>query len=168
MAYVDLLSRLEDILEAIDEAQRFTAGMRFEDYLANPLVRRGVERCIEIVSEASRHIPAKRKAAHPQVPWRNIADIGNVLRHGYRLVDHKVIWSVVGDHLPALHQGVQGAREQDRRAARAGGETPWLTSPESPDHLPFPLVHAERKDVPLPGEVRGRTEPACWFASSCG
>ena len=80
MAHVDLLSRLEDIRDAIDEAERFTAGMTFEQYLANPLVRRGVERCIEIVSEASRHISAKHKAAHPQVPWRNIADIGNVLR----------------------------------------------------------------------------------------
>ena len=112
MAYVDLLSRLEDILEAIDEAQRFTAGMRFEDYLANPLVRRGVERCIEIVSEASRHIPAKRKAAHPEVPWRNIADIGNVLRHGYRLIDHDLIWAVVREHLPALRVVVETIRQE--------------------------------------------------------
>jgi uncharacterized protein with HEPN domain len=102
MAYADLLSRLEDIRDAIDEVMRFTAGMSYEGYLADPLVRRGTERCIEIVPEASRHIPAKRKAEHPQVPWRNVADIGNVLRRGYRLVDHAVIWSVVHDHLPAL------------------------------------------------------------------
>ena len=112
MAYVDLLSRLEDILDAIDETQRFTASMSFEDYVANPLVRRGVERCIEIVSEASRHIPAKRKAAHPEVPWRNIADIGNVLRHGYRLVDHKIVWAVAHDHLPALRTVVETMRQE--------------------------------------------------------
>jgi hypothetical protein len=53
MAHVDLLSHLEDIGDAI-------AG--FEDYLANSFVRRGVERCIEILSAASRDIPAKRKA----------------------------------------------------------------------------------------------------------
>lgn len=87
MAYADLQSRLEDMRLAIDEAMRFTAGMIYEGYLADPLVRRGTERCIEIVSEASRHIPHERKAEHPQVPWRNVADIGNVLRHGYRLVD---------------------------------------------------------------------------------
>jgi uncharacterized protein with HEPN domain len=112
MAHVDLLSRLEDIREAIDEAQRFSAGMSFEDYLGNPLVCRGVERCIEIVSEASRHIPAKRKVAHPHVPWRNIAGIGNVLRHGYRLVDHRIIWSVVRNDLPALRVVVEAIRHE--------------------------------------------------------
>ena len=112
MAHVDLLSRLEDIRDAIDEAERFTAGMTFEQYLANPLVRRGVERCIEIVSEASRHISAKHKAAHPEVPWRNIAGIGNVLRHGYRLVDHGIIWSIVSDDLPALRVAVEAMRQE--------------------------------------------------------
>jgi uncharacterized protein with HEPN domain len=120
MAYVDLLSRLEDIRDAIDEAQRFTAGMNFEDYLANPLVRRGVERCIEIASEASRHIPAKRKAAHPRMPWRNIADIGNVLRHGYRLVDHEIIWAVLRDHLPALRAMVETMRQEIEAEERDG------------------------------------------------
>jgi uncharacterized protein with HEPN domain len=101
MAHVDLLSHLEDIGDAI-------AG--FDDYLANSFVRRGVERCIEIVSEASRDIPAKRKAGHPEVPWRNIVGIGNVLRHGYRLVDHGTIWSVVRDDLPALRVVVDAMR----------------------------------------------------------
>jgi uncharacterized protein with HEPN domain len=112
MPHVDLPSRLEDLRDAIDEAERFAAGMSFEDYLANPLVRRGVERCIEIVSEASRHIPEDRKAAHPEVPWRDIAGIGNVLRHGYRLVDHGIVWSAVRDDLPALRLVVEAIRQE--------------------------------------------------------
>ncbi len=112
MAHADLLSRLEDSRDAIAEAENFTTGMSFEDYLANALVRRGVERCIEIVSEASRHIPAKRKAGHPEVPWRNIAGIGNVLRHGYRLVDHAIIWAVVRDDLPGLRVVVEAMLEK--------------------------------------------------------
>ncbi len=67
------------------------------------------------------HIPAKRKAGHPEVPWRNIAGIGNVLRHGYRLVDHAIIWAVVRDDLPGLRVVVEamleklGARMADDR-----------------------------------------------------
>ena len=41
------------------------------------------------------------------MPWRNVAEIGNVLRHGYRLVDHAAIWSVVHDHLPALRTAIE-------------------------------------------------------------
>jgi uncharacterized protein with HEPN domain len=81
--------------------------MTYDSYLADPLMRRAVERCIEIVSEASRHIPPERKAKHPKLPWRNIADIGNVLRQGYQLVDHAIIWSVVQDHLPALRPVIE-------------------------------------------------------------
>jgi uncharacterized protein with HEPN domain len=107
MARADLQSRLEDMRDAMDEAMRFTAGMTYAGHVADPLVRRGVEHCIEIVSEASRHIPHDRKAEHSQVPWRNVADIGNVLRHCYRLVDHAVIWSVVHDHFPPLKAAIE-------------------------------------------------------------
>jgi uncharacterized protein with HEPN domain len=107
MAYPDLLSRLEDIRDASDEALRFTADTTYDRYLADALMRRAVERCIEIVSEASRHIPPELKARHPEMPWRSIADIGNVLRHGYQMVDHWIIWSVVQDHLPALRPVIE-------------------------------------------------------------
>jgi len=41
----------------------------------------GIERCLEIISEASRHIPDDAKARHPEIPWRRVADIGNRIRH---------------------------------------------------------------------------------------
>lgn len=40
-----------------------------------------LQRAIEIISEASRHIPEETKARHATTPWRRIADIGNTLRH---------------------------------------------------------------------------------------
>jgi uncharacterized protein with HEPN domain len=43
----------------------------------------GVERLVEIISEASRHIPEVLKHRYPAVSWRSIADIGNILRHDY-------------------------------------------------------------------------------------
>lgn len=69
--------------------------------------RRGVERCIEIVSEASRHIPEAMKAAHPQIPWRHVRDIGNVLRHGYSGVDDLMMWRVATISLPELRVVLQ-------------------------------------------------------------
>lgn len=40
-----------------------------------------VERGVEIISEASRHLPPALKARHPAIDWRSIAGVGNVLRH---------------------------------------------------------------------------------------
>jgi uncharacterized protein with HEPN domain len=67
---------------------------------------RTLERCIEIVSEATRHIPEEIKANYPHIPWPQIAGIGNVLRHDYDLVDDRIIWEVATVHFPELRKVV--------------------------------------------------------------
>ncbi len=61
-----------------------------------------VERGIEIISEASRRLPADLKASYPEIPWRNVAGIGNVRRYDDESVSAPVMWTVVQEHLTAL------------------------------------------------------------------
>lgn len=75
MAFEDVASRLADILDAIDNVQQFVAGRSLEDYRTETMFRLAVERCIEIISEASRHIPAQMKAERDSVPWQNVAGL---------------------------------------------------------------------------------------------
>lgn len=93
---------LRTILEAIDGIQSATAGKTLEQYSADWLLRHGVQRGIEIISEAVRRIPPELLEKQPQVPWPQIAGIGNVLRHEYHRVSDTVIWNVVQEHLPPL------------------------------------------------------------------
>jgi uncharacterized protein with HEPN domain len=83
---------LHDILEAIVGARGAVRGMTLDAYVASWTTRRAVERAIEIISEATRHLPERLKASEPNVPWREIASIGNVLRHAYHRVDDEVIY----------------------------------------------------------------------------
>jgi uncharacterized protein with HEPN domain len=92
---------LEQMLEAILDIEQITAGRGFDAYTADRPSRRAVERCIEIVSEASRHLPQKLKASHPAIPWPKVAGIGNVLRHDYDAVNDATIWhAATADLLP--------------------------------------------------------------------
>jgi uncharacterized protein with HEPN domain len=100
-------ARLADILDAIDGIQTATADVEFANYVASWEKRRAVERGIEIISEASRHIPDELKASFPAIPWRDIASIGNLLRHAYHHVDDRIIWNVVKEHLPPLRRAVE-------------------------------------------------------------
>lgn len=88
---------LEDILEAIGQAETAVAGLTLEQFsnAEHWQTRYAVQRCIEIISEASRHIPQAQKDAYPHIPWREIAGIGNILRHEYRFVADEVIWNTV-------------------------------------------------------------------------
>ena len=61
-----------------------------------------LERAIEIVSEASRHIPESLKANYADTPWRQIAGIGSVLRHDYRRISQTIITKVAIEDFPAL------------------------------------------------------------------
>jgi uncharacterized protein with HEPN domain len=92
---------LEQMLEAIADLEQIMAGRSFEAYAADRPARRAVERCIEIVSEASRRLPPDLKNHHPAIPWPKIAGIGNVLRHDYDVVNDATIWhAATADLLP--------------------------------------------------------------------
>ena len=98
----ELASRLQDILEAIAVIGEYTAGKTYDDYAAERMLRDAVERNVERLSEASRHIPDNLKARHPEIPWQKVAGIGNILRHAYPIVDDSVVWEVVARDLPPL------------------------------------------------------------------
>ena len=71
------------------------------------MLRDAVERCLEIISEASRHVPAELKARHPEIPWRGVADFGNVLRHEYPNVKDPRVWQIVTGDLPPLKAAIE-------------------------------------------------------------
>ena len=107
MPFADPRARLEHILEAIREIEGFASDRTFQDYLSHGWLRFATQRGIEIVSEASRRIPGDLKAKHAEIPWADIAGIGNILRHGYNSLDHAVIWGVVANDLPPLKAAVE-------------------------------------------------------------
>jgi uncharacterized protein with HEPN domain len=94
--------RLNDIIRAIDGTELTIGGIDFDTFQTVFHMPRTVERCIEIVSEATRHIPQAMKAEYPDIPWHQIAGIGNVLRHDYDLVDDHITWDVAKTHFPHL------------------------------------------------------------------
>jgi uncharacterized protein with HEPN domain len=106
--------RLTDIIEAIDLIRTEMAGVTLEAFEPDRRKRWLVERGIEIISEASRHLSDGLKARHPEIPWPKVAGIGNVLRHEYERVAHDVLWHVVQDDTGegVSHHPDQGAVAQ--------------------------------------------------------
>jgi uncharacterized protein with HEPN domain len=93
--------RLTDSVEAIERIRKVLGDLDLDAFEADWEKQWLVERGVEIVSEASRHLTSELKTRHPDIPWKNVANIGNVLRHAYQNVGAHVIWSVVRDHMPA-------------------------------------------------------------------
>jgi uncharacterized protein with HEPN domain len=81
-------------------------AVSFETFKENWGMQRAIERGLEIISEASRHLTDDYKSLAPEIPWRQIAAIGNLLRHEYQRTDSSAIWNIVVEHLPRLTAAV--------------------------------------------------------------
>ena len=101
-----VLLRLTDIRGAITGIDDLVRGVPYDTFAQNWAMQRAVERGLEIISEATRHIPDDCKALAPEIPWRQIAAIGNLLRHEYQRADSSATWNIVTEHLPGLAQAV--------------------------------------------------------------
>ena len=95
---------LEHIREAIGLIERYAGGRQRQDLDREPMLRQAIERNIEIISEASR--PGAMKARHPEVPWREIAAIGNILRHEYPTINRNIVWRVATEDVRPLAAAV--------------------------------------------------------------
>lgn len=93
---------LHDILHAIDAVAGMIAHVDLGRYRSDLKLKWAVERAVEIVSEASRHIPESERARFPDMPWAEIASVGNKLRHEYRRVDDAIMWKIAVQSLPQL------------------------------------------------------------------
>lgn len=100
--------RLKHALDAIDRVERYTKRGRKVRFLANPMVQDAVIRNLEIVGEALGRIPASYRNAHPDIPWRKVTALRNVLVHEYFGVDVKIVWEVVEKRLPGLGRALSG------------------------------------------------------------
>jgi uncharacterized protein with HEPN domain len=107
MARSSLADRLRHILDAIADIETFSADKTFDDYLADHMRRHAVERCLEIISEASRSIPREAKARHAEIPWRGVADFGNLRRHDDPNVKDPRVWQIVTRDLAPLRAAVE-------------------------------------------------------------
>lgn len=117
MAKRDVRIVISEIIEAIDGIEAAVQGRTVEDFPKDWLLRHGVQRGLEIISEAARHLPQEYLSMTPNVPWRDIRGLGNVFRHEYYHVADTVVWSVITRHLPNLRTAMEQIEKEAARSA---------------------------------------------------
>jgi uncharacterized protein with HEPN domain len=91
---------LDDILEATKRIQKYTKGLTLAKLKKNPLVLDAAARNLEIIGEAVKNIPPAIKTKHPEIEWKKIAGLRDILAHEYFGIDIEVIWDIVENKLP--------------------------------------------------------------------
>jgi uncharacterized protein with HEPN domain len=98
----DALVYIEDILESIARIEEYTHNLDEFQFQKSVQVQDAVIRRLEIMGEAVKNIPPAVRANHPDIPWKSIAGLRDVLIHAYFGVQMHRTWKVVREDLPAL------------------------------------------------------------------
>lgn len=94
--------RMQDILDAARKVVGHTGEMDFNAFARDEWSIDAVLRNLTVIGEAAGHIPDDVCAQHPEVPWRDMRDMRNIVVHEYFGVDLTMVWSTVREDLPAL------------------------------------------------------------------
>ncbi|WP_030008077.1 DUF86 domain-containing protein [Picosynechococcus sp. NKBG042902] len=94
--------RIQDILQAAQDISDFTAGLSFEKFANNKMLVQSVLYNFVIIGEASANIPEEIKRQYPEIPWRIMADMRNVMAHEYFQVNLGVVWQTLQRSLPPV------------------------------------------------------------------
>jgi len=105
---------LEDIRQAAVLIFDFTKGMTLSNYASDPLLRSGVERQFEIIGEALNRLSKVAPHIMGQISQhQRIISFRNALIHGYDVIDDTVVWDVVAEELPILHDEVKALLSEE-------------------------------------------------------
>jgi len=97
---------LWDMLEAAQSVVDCMGNLTLDEFLAagreGAITRLAVERQLEILGEACRRVSARFREAHPELPWREMVGLRNIISHEYDKVNYDMIYRIARDRIPAL------------------------------------------------------------------
>ena len=97
---------LESIRDSLERIAEYTAPGE-QAFMDSRLIQDGVIRNLMVIGEATKNLSAELRAANPEIPWRQIAGMRDVLIHDYLKVNLARVWRTVAMDLPPLQKTVQ-------------------------------------------------------------
>ena len=102
---------LSHILEAIEQIEAYIAGVDYSGFIKNKMMIDAVVRELEIIGEATNNLSTDFRRRYPEIPFRDMVDMRNVLIHVYFGVNTEIVWRTCQKNLPSLKPQIKDALE---------------------------------------------------------
>jgi len=110
--------RVADMLDAAQTAMGLAEGLGKADFLADRVLVDAAIKNIGVLGEAAMHVPDEVVERWPDIPWRKMRDMRNVIVHEYFGVNPDILWGTVREDLPGLIPALRRMLESDSREDR--------------------------------------------------
>jgi len=97
-----------DILDETQKIEEFIKGMENAEFVKNELVRHAVERSLEIIGEAAKGLSEEYRKKRPEIEWKKIIGLRNLLSHAYSRINADALWEVAKNDVPKLRESLSG------------------------------------------------------------
>jgi uncharacterized protein with HEPN domain len=98
---------LDDIIEAINKIHDYTVGMDYASFSNDAKTQDAVVRNLEIIGEAAGRLQGQVKDMSPDIEWRKIVALRNILIHEYFGVSLPIVWDIIQSKLDSLESTCQ-------------------------------------------------------------
>lgn len=109
----DYKQHLQDILLAVRKIEKYTKNLSLSKFRNNELVIDAVVRNLEVIGEASKHLPVAIKEKVAVIEWKKISGLRDILIHEYFGVDVEILWDILENKVPELKKAVQEFLKSD-------------------------------------------------------
>ena len=109
-------AHLADMLRFVQELRSLVVSLNAEEFARQRVLCLAVEKLFINLGEAACRIDAQRAGHLPDIPWRKVIGLRNILAHGYEQVAHEILFNTITAELPALEAALLRALADAPRA----------------------------------------------------
>jgi len=105
---------LEDMFQSMQRIEEYLGDLDFKEFKKTFIVVDAVIRNFEIIGEASKKIPISIQEKYPEIPWRKMYGLRNLISHEYFGIDYELLWEIAKNNLPQNQMDLQKIIEKEK------------------------------------------------------
>lgn len=98
---------LRHILDEIQYLIKNSKIVSYEELITDETLKRSFVRSLEIIGEATKNLPPSFRKKYPQVDWKKIAGLRDVLIHKYFVINYEAVWDIIKNQIPELKEKIE-------------------------------------------------------------
>jgi len=109
---------LNDVVECSKKIRKYTKNKSYQQFINDEILIDAVIRNLEVIGEAVKHIPVEIKRSYPDVQWKKISGLRDVLIHDYFGVNYELLWDIIKHKVPEFEKQIKSILKEIKHRAK--------------------------------------------------